>query len=411
MRSVEQALDLVRKAAGDPRRPTETVALAEALGRVLAEDVAMDHDVPPFRRATMDGFALRRADLAAGVRLPVVGRSTAGDPAPPALGAGEAIRIMTGAPLPPEADFVVPFEWTQADDHEVHIREVGRGPNLVEQGAHVAAGEVVLSGGTRVGPGALGALATAGRAEVRVIRPPSVAVLGTGTELVPVGTPPGPGQIRNSNSAALLGQAEAAGARGIDLGIAKDDPGGLDAAIRRGLDADVLLLSGGVSKGDLDLVPRALEEAGVTCVFHRWAVQPGGPLWFGTRGDTLVFGLPGNPAATFVGFELLVRPALDTRFGRPLEARATLRARYPETGGRAFPRRRFRPVTLHTTDDATLEARLLPWRGSGDPFGFAVATGLAVLPEGRPIPEVVEVVPLGGAPLGSGPPGSGGGRS
>ena len=396
MRSVEQALDLVRKAAGAPRRLTETVALRDALGRVLAEDVAMDHDVPPFRRATMDGFALREADLAPGARLPVAGRSSAGEATPPDLDAGQAIRIMTGAPLPLAADFVVPFEWTEATDEEVHIREVGRGPNLVEQGAHVAAGEVVLSAGTRLRPGALGALATAGRAEVLVAAAPTVAVLGTGTELVPVATPPGPGQIRNSNSAALLGQARAAGASGIDLGIAKDDPGGLDAAIRRGLDSDLLLLSGGVSKGDLDLVPRTLEAAGVTCVFHRWAVQPGGPLWFGTRGDTLVFGLPGNPAGTFVGFELLVRPALDTRFGLPLAARGTLRARYPEPGGRAFPRRRFRPVTLHAGEGALLEAQLLPWRGSGDPFGFAIAEGLAVFPEGQPIPEVVDVIPLGG---------------
>ena len=394
MRSVEQALDLVRKAAGAPRRLTETVMLGASLGRVLAEDVAMDHDVPPFRRATMDGFALRAADLAEGARLPVVGRSTAGDAEPPDLAAGQAVRIMTGAPLPPTADFVVPFEWTAADDEHVRIQEVGAGPNLVEQGAHVSAGEVVLAAGTRLGAGALGALATAGRAEVRVARAPTVSVLGTGSELVPVATPPGPGQIRNSNTAALLGQARAAGATGIDLGIAKDDPGGLEAAIRRGLDADVLLLSGGVSKGDLDLVPRTLEAAGVTCVFHRGAGQPGGPLWFGTRGDTLVFGLPGNPAATFVGFELLVRPALDTRLGLPLVARRTLRARYPEPGGRSFSRRRFRPVTLHAGDGALLEARLLPWRGSGDPFGFATAEGLAVFPEGQPIPEVVEVVLL-----------------
>ncbi len=401
MRSVEQALELVRKAAGAPRRLTETVALGEALGRVLAEDVAMDHDVPPFRRATMDGFALHAADLAPGARLPVVGMSAAGDAAAPGLGAGEAIRVMTGAPLPAAADFVVPFEWTECEETRVHIREVGNGPNIAEQGAHVPAGEVVLLQGARVGPGALGALATAGCAEVPVVAPPTVAVLGTGTELVPVATSPGPGQIRNSNSVSLLGQARAAGASGIDLGIAKDEPGGLDAAIHRGLESDVLVLSGGVSKGDFDLVPGALEDAGVTCVFHRWAVQPGGPLWFGTRGDTLVFGLPGNPAATFVGFEMLVRPALDTRFGRVLEPRATLRAFYPEPGGRARPRRRFRPVTLHPGTGATLEARLLPWRGSGDPFGFAAAEALAVFPEGQPIPDIVEVVPLGVVPLGS----------
>ncbi len=223
----------------------------------------------------------------------------------------------------------------------------------------------------------------------------NVAILGTGSELVPVEHAPGPGAIRNSNSATLVGQCLRVGAEAADLGIAVDEEGPLREAIRAGLEHDILLLSGGVSMGDKDLVPAALEAEGVRCVFHRWAVQPGGPLWFGVKDDTLVFGLPGNPAATFVGFELLVVPALRTRMGLPLRARRSLRARYAGDWGKPGPRRRYRPVLLASDDAGTLIATATPWKGSGDPFGLAAGDGLAVLPEDAAGVDVVEVLPLG----------------
>lgn len=393
MRTVEEAREALAAALGTGRAQEERVPLAEARGRVLAQDVAMDHDVPPFDRATMDGFAVREDDAEAGKSLEVVGRVVAGDAQARAVGPGQALRIMTGAPMPPGASFVVPFEWTDANEASLRgetsasgtlvIREVGgRGPNWVGRGSVIAKGGVVAPAGTRLDGASMGALAAAGAAQVAVYRRPRVAILGTGSELVPVDTPPGPGRIRNSNSMALAAQVEAAGGHALPLGIVTDDLEALRAAIRRGLDADLFLLSGGVSRGDLDLVPGALDAEGVACVFHRWAVQPGGPLWFGQHpSGCLVFGLPGNPAATFVGFEALVRAAIEAHLGQPTGPLRTERARLVGAWGRPMPRRRFRPVTLRVMERG-LEAHLQSWRGSGNPFAFVGADALAILPEG-----------------------------
>nr|MDJ0520969.1 molybdopterin molybdotransferase MoeA [Planctomycetota bacterium] len=270
--------------------------------------------------------------------------------------------------------------------------------NIVERGSHVAEGDVVLARGTPVSPAVLGALASAGFAHPAVAARPRVALIGTGSELVPVDHAPGPGAIRNSNNAALLGQCLRAGAEPVDLGIARDEEDVLRAAIRRGLEHDVLVLSGGVSRGDLDLVPGALEAEGVTCLFHRWSVQPGGPIWLGVKDATPVFGLPGNPAGTFVGFEVLAVPALRGLLGMGIDSRRTLRARYEGPWGKSGPRRRYRPARLETTVDGVLLAKSASWKGSGDPFGLATGDALVVLPEEAPAPEdgpaVVDVIPL-----------------
>ena len=394
MRSVEEALALVAEAAGTPCLRAGTAELGAALGRLLAADVEMDHDVPPFRRAAMDGFAVHGEELAAGARFQVTQTVVAGDAPVRPVGPGEAARIMTGAPVPPGADAVVPFEWTREEGESAVIERLPFAPvNIVPRGAHVAAGQVVARRGTPVTPALLGVLASAGRARVPVAARPRVAVLGTGSELVAVEHAPGPGAIRNSNNATLVGQCLRVGAEPLDLGFARDDDAALRAKIRAGLDHDVLLLSGGVSRGDLDLVPACLEAEGVRCVFHRWAVQPGGPLWFGVKDHTLVFGLPGNPAAVFVGFEILVVPALRTRLGLHLAARGTLRATYDGPWGEPATRRRYRPVRLETDAQGRLRARATAWRGSGDPFGLAESDALAVLPEGTPAQALVDVVP------------------
>jgi molybdopterin molybdotransferase len=402
MKTVEEALALVRDAAGPARARPETVSLPDALGRVLAADVRMDHDVPPFRRAAMDGFAMRAEEVAVGASFDVRGAVMAGDvPATP-VAPGTAVRVMTGAPVPEGADAVVPFEWTDEGRERCTIERLPRAAeNIVPRAAHVEAGAIVAQAGSVLTPALLGVLASAGCAEVQAARRPQVAVIGTGSELVPVSRAPHPGAIRNSNSAVLCAQVQQAGGAPEDLGIAADDEAGLRAHICRGLSAEVLLLSGGVSRGDLDLVPAALEAEGVRCVFHRWNVQPGGPLWFGVRGDTLVFGLPGNPAAVFVGFEVLVAPVLRTRLGCAFAPRSTLRAHYVGPWGKAGPRCRYRPVRLATSEDGRLLAHATPWKGSGDPFGLAAGEALAVLPEDQAEPaadaRLVDVLPVSAA--------------
>jgi molybdopterin molybdotransferase len=400
--SVEEALRIVGDAAGSPRRRAERVALSRALGRTLAEDVRIDLDMPPFTRATMDGFAVRSQDLrGAPVALRLVGRVTAGEAAARPVAEGEAVSIMTGAPLPEGADAVVPLERVERTGDTVRVPEAAPGENVSARGEQVRRGDVVVPAGTRVRPATVGVLAAAGRTEVSVAARPRVAILCTGDELVPASRSPGPTGIRDSNGHALAAQVERAGGEGDYAGPVGDDPAALAGAIDRALEADVVCLSGGVSVGEKDLVPEALASAGVERLFHRWAVKPGGPLWAGRRGDVLVFALPGNPAATFVGFELLVVPALRTRLGLPFGPRRSIRALLDGTTGRPLQRRQYLPVVLEH-DGTRAVARAVRSTGSGDPFGLAAADALAVVPEGarveRPRETEVEVVPLGEEP-------------
>ena len=400
MRSVEAALEIVRATVGAPSAAGETVPLSAALDRVLLREVRMDHDVPPFRRATMDGFAVADAG-APGSRYAVVGRVLAGETPSRPVRPGEAVRVMTGAPVPEGTRRVVPFEAADEEgEAAVVARDPGAAPNVVEPGAHVRTGEPVLAAGVRLGPAAVGVLAAAGCARVEVAVRPRAAVLGTGTELVAVTARPGPAQIRGSNNPTLAAQAARAGARPLDLGLVGDEPRALAEALARGLAHDLLLVSGGVSRGDLDLVPGALAALGVVEAFHGWGVQPGGPLWFGSLGRTLVFALPGNPAASFVGFEVLAVPALRTRLGIPFAPRRGLRASWDGPDPGPYPRRRFRPVTLGSDADGGLWAKPIPWKGSGDPFSLAHAEALAEVPEGGLAADgtgSVKVLPLGGA--------------
>jgi molybdopterin molybdotransferase len=406
MLTVEQALEVVAAALGAPAVRRETVPLARALGRVLAEDVAMDHDVPPFTRATMDGYAVRSADArAAPASLRVVGVVTAGSSLGRAVGPGEAARITTGAPLPAGADAVVAVERTRlpsGGDGPVEVLEPARASqNVAFAGEQARTAEVVARAGTRVSPGTVGVLGVAGRAEVVVAAPPRVAILCTGDELVPVGTRPGPSQIRDSNGYALAAQVASAGGAPAYAGAVRDDVDALSRAVRDALaSSDFVCLSGGVSMGERDFVPAVLEGAGVERLFHRWAVKPGGPLWAGRRGGTLVFGLPGNPAATFVGFEVLVVPALRARLGLPFAARRTVPATWAGAAPRPIDRRQYVPVALER-DASGLRARPVRWKGSGDPFGLAAADALAVVHEGAPVagpdPAQVPAIPLGDA--------------
>ncbi len=288
---------------------SEPVSVAEAAGRVLAEDVAALIDLPPFPSSAMDGFAIRAEDVPG--ELPVVFRIAAGVPAERPLEAGEAMQISTGGTVPAGANAVVPIENVVENDNSVQV------PNPVDAGAHirptggdVRAGEALLAAGTVLGAAQIGALAAAGVAEVSCSRRPRVVVLSTGTELRAPGEALGPGQIYESNGPMLAAAFEAAGALVDRIGPVADDEEEHRRALEWGLEADVLVTSGGVSVGPHDLVRRILGELGVEEDFWRVAVKPGKPLAFATRGATLVFGLPGNPVSALVGVELFVRPAL-----------------------------------------------------------------------------------------------------
>ena len=289
--------------------PSEPVSLEEAAGRILAEPAAAAVDLPPFPSSAMDGFAVRAADAPA--TLPVVEWIAAGRPASRELQAGEAAAIATGGVVPEGADAVVPIEYVVEHDNSVEIREpVGVGANVRPRGGDVGAGQVVLAAGSRIGAAQLGALAAAGVAVVTCARRPRAAVLNTGTELRRPGEPLSPGQIYESNGPMLEAQLRSAGADVERLSPVEDDPDAHRRALERALEADLVVTSGGVSVGPHDLVRRVEAELGVEEVFWRVAMKPGRPVSFGVRGSTLVFGLPGNPVSSLVGFELFVRPAV-----------------------------------------------------------------------------------------------------
>ncbi|MFL5885010.1 MAG: gephyrin-like molybdotransferase Glp [Thermoleophilaceae bacterium] len=303
-------VDDARRAVLDAVRPlpAETVALEDALGRVLAEDVVSRADVPPFDSSAMDGFALVAGD---GGELRVVAESRAGRPADRAVGPGEAIAISTGAQIPAGADAVIPVERVEASDGAVRVPEVATGANVRRAGEDVRSGELVLRAGTALGPAELGVLASLGEAEVRCGGVPRVAVLVTGDELVGPREQLGPGQIHDSNLHALAALATRAGARVVMRRHVPDERGATVDALREALDqADVVCVSGGVSVGEHDHVKPALAEVGVEQSFWGVRLKPGKPAWFGTAGPELVFGLPGNPVSAMVTFILLARPAL-----------------------------------------------------------------------------------------------------
>jgi molybdopterin molybdotransferase len=294
----------------------ESVAIEEASGRVLAETARSTVDLPPFPSSAMDGFALRSTDAPG--KLPIVGRVAAGVPAERPLEAGEAIAIATGGALPEGADAVIPIEYVVSSDNEVEIPTgVEKGANVRPKGGDVRRDDVVVAAGGRLGPAQLGALAAAGLGEVVCARRPRATVLATGSELRRPGEELGPGEIYEANGVLLAAALERAGASVERLPSVQDDEQSHREALERGLQGDLLVTSGGVSVGPHDLVRRIEAELGVEEVFWGVAVKPGKPISFGVRGGTLVFGLPGNPVSTLVGFELFVRPAVLALQGVP----------------------------------------------------------------------------------------------
>lgn len=369
-----------------------------ALGRVLAEPLAATVDVPAADVSAMDGYALA-GEPAAGEERPVAGVVAAGDPPGAACPAGAALRIMTGAPVPAGADRVVPVELTDGGRQRVRFdRGTAAGAHIRRRAEVVAAGEPLLPAGAPLTPGALALLAAHGHHRVAVHRAPRVAVLATGDEVVPADREPGPGQLRDTHTDFLLAAGATLGLAFEPLGIAPDDAGELGKRVAAGLSADVLLLCGGVSMGEFDLVEGVLEGLGCRRLFDAVAVQPGKPLVAAVHDGGLVFGLPGNPGSVMVSFWLFVRPALRRLLGYRDGFLAGLLAgtlAAPAPGAKA--RDRYLPATVEARDGRLLVTPHPP-RGSHDLAATAHGGALLRIPAGA-APAVegdpCEVLPIG----------------
>jgi molybdopterin molybdotransferase len=354
-------------------------------GLVLAEDIASDLDMPSGDTALMDGYAVRCLDLAGGPRvLSVVEEVTAGCLPEVRLGPGQATRIMTGAQLPEGADAVVMVEHTRSIGEsrvEVTDPSLTPGQHILTRGREMRRGETVLTAGTVLRPPEIGLCATLGRPTVQVYPLSQVAVLATGNELVEVDQAPAAGQIHNSNGPMLCAQVWRAAGRPLALGIARDQLESLRPLVAEGLRADVLVLSGGVSAGIADLVPVALQEAGVEQRFHKVAMRPGKPIFFGVRGKTLVFGLPGNPVSSLVGFELFVRPALRRLAGHADPGPSLVRALLAEDFACSSDRPTYHPALLETHEE-TWRVQPMPWFGSSNLRSITRANAFVLFPAG-----------------------------
>jgi len=392
MLSVQAAQELVLRNAS--RLPPASATLSHALlGLTLAEAITSPLDSPPFAKALVDGYAVRCEDGTVARR--VIEEVVAGQVPRIPLSTGHATRIMTGAPLPEGADAVVMQERTELrPEGFVALQESPRpGQNIMPRGREMRRGETVLAPGKPLQPQHLGLLATLGRTSVQIVARPRVAILATGDELVEPELDPGPGQIRNSNGPLLMGLTARAGGTPVYLGIASDDAEKLKQLVARGLEADVLLLSGGVSAGKLDLVPAVLEAEGVNPVFHKVFMKPGKPLFLGTLGRRLVFGLPGNPVSTFAGFELFVRPALRALMGYDDPLPRVVTARLQQAHRHQSDRPTYHPAVLGE-DAGGRWTRPVPWFGSPDLRAVCAADGLCVFEAGTRDFAAGEKVPV-----------------
>jgi molybdopterin molybdotransferase len=370
-----------------PLGSVETPLSPAVLGRVLAADIRADADAPPFDKSLRDGYAVRAADCTRpNAELTVVAEIAAGSVPAVLVGPGRCARIFTGAPIPDGADAVVMQEDAKTlDGNRVRITDEKVKPRqwIFARGTEMRAGDVVLPTGTALNSASLGVLAGLGRTRAALFPVPVVGVLSTGNELVEPGEALKPGQIRNSNGAMLAAQVTRAGGTPHPLGIVRDDPSATRASINAAfVGTDTLVIAGGVSVGKFDLVPATLEELGVKVHVRQVRMKPGKPLLFGTRGEALVFGLPGNPVSAFVCFELFVRPALRVLAGHAEPGPLTTALPLAEALSVANDRPTYHPAKLEYGESGC-RVRQLPWQGAPDLRGLQPADALLVLPPGE----------------------------
>ena len=385
MKDLTEATELVLAAAA-PLQP-ERVSLGEAAGRVLTEEGRSAVDLPPFDRSAMDGYAVRAADTG-GQALQLAGEIAAGETRETPLEPGTALGITTGAPIPPGADAVLQSELAELNGGTVRATEaLESGTHVRFRGEDVHAGDLIAPAGEPLTLARVSSLAAAGVGEVAVHRRARLHLLVTGSELLPLGAPPEPGKIHESNGLMVRLLAERAGAQVIDHGVIADDFESTRAAVEAGLAGDVLVVSGGVSVGPHDHVKPAFEACGVEEVFWRVRVKPGKPLWFGRRGETLVFGLPGNPLSSIVGFLAFIEPALRRLHGERDPHMRTVPARLTEAAGPSDGRTTFLTSRLALGADGILEATPTAGQGSHLTGALGQSDGFAIAPHGSgPLP-------------------------
>jgi molybdopterin molybdotransferase len=404
MLSFEQARHVVEEHASRVRPAgREGSSLLESAGRVLAEPVVADRNFPPFPRATRDGYAVRAADLSSlPATLAIAGEIKAGADVTIQVGSGQAAAIMTGAAVPAGADAVAMVEYASLRGDTVEIRKgIAAGENIVPQGAEAKLGERLLSPGVRLDAPAIALASSVGKSRLLVYVKPRVAVLATGDEVVEVDVTPAPQQIRNSNSYSLAAQIQAAGGEPLLLPIAPDEPARLRKLISDAFDADLLVLSGGVSAGRYDFVEQVLGELKAEFFFTGVQIQPGRPVVFGrlpgsaNRGSDgrYFFGLPGNPVSTMVTFELFVKPVVEALAGMTPAKLVFLYAKLKSEVKTKTGLRRFLPAVLSGEFDQG-EVELLPWHGSGDIAATARANCYVVIPPDRERIAAGEWVPV-----------------
>ena len=389
MLPIERGLEIVVSIATSKdrpdRMPAEPVPLLDSVQRILREDVVADADSPPFDKAIRDGFAARFEDLAqVPVVLTVIGESRAGAGLGPdvTVQRGQCCEVMTGAPLPAGASAVAMVEDTERiSANSVRILKSAReNQGLLRRGAEARGGDTILRSGRRIGLADLGLLAGVGKSSVIVSRKPRVAVVATGDELVEVNETPEADQIRNSNTYTICAQVRQAGGEPISVGIARDNLDDLRAKISAGLAYDILIVSGGVSMGKYDLVEHVFDEFGVQVLFDKIAMKPGKPTVFGHRGETYVFGLPGNPISTMVAFHMFVRPLILFLLKAEDTTPKILSARL-ESAAKCDPERAALVPALVRFDDGQYWIKTAPWKGSSDLVGLSRANALIMIPQ------------------------------
>ncbi|NUO07510.1 MAG: molybdopterin molybdotransferase MoeA [Candidatus Brocadia sp.] len=398
MISVDAAVKIVADVVGP--LPSKMAPFESALGFCLAQDVQSDIDMPPFERSAMDGYAVIAEDTAAApVELTVIEDIAAGHMPTKKVARGQASRIMTGAAVPEGANAVVKFEETEdlpTSNRVKILRPIDRGRNISKRGEDMQIGQTVLHKGISIRPQEIGILATVGKSRVEVFSAPTIGIISTGDELVDVGSQPSVAQIRNSNGYSLSAQARRLKAEVEILGIVRDTKEEISNIMRRGLQKDILILSGGVSMGEYDLVGDVMKDLNTRIYFEKVALRPGKPVIFGKKDKTFIFALPGNPVASFVTFELFIYPAIRKMMGFTDIHRNTVKASLETEILVRRRRREYRPAILRMQNNMWLVSPV-EWHGSADLLATTRANCLLIVREDAEklaLGQMVDVIPL-----------------